>query len=365
MKNQIITYKKSLNNLAEIGWQEKKTTAYIANTISGKPLIKGFGETKTGLLYKVGKGREAILLRADIDALETKNGPRHTCGHSSHTAALMGALQFTKEQEEKLSQQDKAIYFLFQPAEETYPSGAKAFMEKAKDLLPQIKYAFATHVSPLLPLHTIGLKPDSLWARGDYMEIEIQGKTVHVKDAQKGKDALEAAALVVLAIKQIQKDFSKDIRINVGVMHGGLQANTVANSALLKGDIRLRQDSLQIKIKTRIQHELSKIEKQTGTEITLTYYDGYPTVINNPKLTKEITSFLKQTKKWSITQANSLFSFGCEDFCFIAERVPSTMALIGTGDTHDIHEVDCTISDKGTLAIYYYFCTVIEWWLQK
>ena len=41
------------------------------------------------------------------------------------------------------------------------------------------------------------------------------------------------------------------------------------------------------------------------------------------------------------------------------------MALIGTGDKYDIHEAKCTISDKGTEAVYQYFSEITNWWLSK
>ncbi len=363
MEAKILGFKKQLNTMAEIGWEEKKTTKYILRSLLPiEPVGEGFGDAKTGLLYKIGKGKEAILLRSDIDGLKVNNRVAHICGHSSHTSALMGALLKNKD---KIASSKKSIYFLFQPSEENYPSGAKAFLTEQAKLVPSIKYAFATHVRPIMPLGEIALVPGPIMARGDYMEIVVTGKMVHVKNTPEGKDALEGAAHIILFVKSLQKKYGVKIRINIGVAQGGLQANTVADYAILKGDIRMKDDGMQKIVKQSLVQEIKRIEKLTDTKIQLTYYDGYPVVKNNKPLTQEITTYLSTKQDWHIKSDPSLFSFGCEDFCFISKAIPSLFALIGTGDKHDIHEANCTISDEGTLQIYDYFNTIIDWWLNK
>lgn len=360
--NEIIKHKKALNKIAEIGWTEIKTTKYIKEALPVKPIKTGFGGKDVGLLYKFGEGKKSILLRADIDALRTKKGVAHICGHSSHTSALMGVLL---EIIKRKIPGNKSVYFLFQPAEETFPSGAKAFVDECSDIISSINYAFATHVRPKMKTALIGLQDGSIWARGDYMEIEIQGKMVHVKNTPEGIDAIEGAAQIILAIKKIQHDFKENLRINIGVIEGGRQPNAVADYATLRGDIRYKDEKVKEKIISIIKNEINKIEEKSKVKIKLNYYDGCPVVENNTKLTNKISSYLKEKTDFKIVSDSSLFSYGCEDFSFISEKVPSVYALIGTGDKYDIHEENCTISDEGTLAIYRYFNSVVEWWLSS
>lgn len=361
MKQQIISWKKQLNTLAELGWQEKKTTRYIElSMLPNKPVIKGFGKEKTGLLYKIGKGTSGILLRADIDGLKTTDGVKHICGHSSHIAGLMGALLEGKGLEKELTAKNKCIYFLFQPCEENFPSGAQAFLQAFP--IKNVSFGFSSHVKPLLPLGTIGLYPGAIWARGDYMEIEIHGKMVHVKDATDGRDALAAASEIILFVRKLQKQYEKNMRIIIGTTQGGLQANTVADYAKLTGDIRLRDDTQQKFIKDILIKEIRKIEKRYKVKIDFTYFDGYPVVKNDPKLTQTISKVFQQKKEWKIIANQSLFSYGCEDFAYISEKIRSVYAFIGTGDTHDIHQKDCEISDEGTIRVYNYFSEIIQWW---
>lgn len=355
----ILEYKKKLNTCAELGWQEVKTTDYIASVLKDAPLKRGFRKGNTGLLYKVGTGSESILLRADIDGLKTAQGIKHTCGHSTHMSALIGAFHYAKSIEKKISQADKSLYFLFQPAEESFPSGAQAFVNECGDIVKQIKQAFTIHVFPKLKLGEIGLQPAVVWARGDYMEIRIKGKMVHIKDNLDGIDALYAASLLIQKIKSIQKKHPS-LRVGIGVIEGGRQANTVADFALLKGDIRLKSESQQPLIKSLLKRICGEVEKKTGVQIELSYFDGYPTVNNDPLLTKKVTNDLKRQNTEYTLLDRGLFTYGCEDFAYISSIIPSVTAFIGTGDTYDLHEENCTISDEGTLCAYNYFKFIID-----
>lgn len=362
---EILKWKNWLNNNAELGWQENKTTDYITEQLELKPVKRGFGGGNTGLLYKIGNGSNSILMRTDIDALKTAHGIAHSCGHSTHMASLMGIFKDTIKLEKKLTGQNKSIYFLFQPAEETFPSGGQAFVNECPEVLKEIKSAYAIHVRPHMQLGTIGLQQGPLWAQGDYMEIEVKGKMVHIKNNLEGIDAIYVSSLIVTGIKKIQSKFNS-IRIGVGVISGGRQANTVADYVILKGDIRLPNPKWQKRIKKMLNSLIKKIESKTSAQIVLHYFDGTPPVINNPDTTKQITKYLKsQTDLCFKLQTSGLFSYGCEDFAFIAEKVPSTIALIGTGDKYDLHEENCTISDQGTINAYLYFKTLVDWFIQS
>lgn len=361
MKN-ILTYKKKLNVLAEVGWQEKKTTEYISSVIREKPIVKGFSSAKTGLLYKVGKGKKSILLRADIDALQTVKGPKHTCGHSTHTAALLGAYAYAKSKEAELNKKNVSLYFLFQPAEETFPSGAHTFVSQCKGIADTLSEAYALHVSPLMKAGIVGLQPGPLWARGDYMEIEVTGKVVHIKDNEKGIDAIGAGARIISLIPSIQQTLKDDIRMGIGVIQGGIQANTVAGNCIMKGDIRLKNDSLQPLVKSKLHSLVRQVEKETNTRIQLRYYDGYPVVVNNAALILRVASHMSKCSPFRIQQSG-LFSFGCEDFSYISQKIPSVVALIGTGDAYDLHEELCTISDEGTKNAFLYITSLIDMFL--
>jgi len=360
MNIPLIRHKRKLDRLAELGWNEKKTTEYILKSVPVKPYKAGFGKSKTGMLYKLGEGTDSILLRADIDALKTEKGPKHICGHSSHTAALLQTLTDTVRKLHNQPNRKKSVYFLFQPAEETYPSGAKAFIDECPEVIKNLEYAFALHMRPLMKLREIGLQTGPVMARGDYFEINIRGTMAHIKNPEKGKDAIEAAAILIREFKAIQKKYFSVLRINVGVISGGRQSNTIADMCIMKGDVRLKENRRQNFIKLLMEKAIKKAQKSTGTAISLSYFDGYPVLSNEKAATGNVLRIMNNNNMLIIR--DGLFSFGCEDYSFISNLVPSAYAFIGTGDRHDIHHEKCIISDAGTNAAYEYFSSLVSWW---
>lgn len=360
IKQELIKHKNILNRLAEPGWMEFKTTKYLLEKAPFKPYISGIGKEGTGAVFKIGKGKTAIILRADIDALKTPGGVAHICGHSSHTSALLQALILSASLEKIMNSSNKSAYFLFQPAEETYPSGAVSFIKEHPEILKQSKYAFASHVRPLIKKNTYGIQNGAIMARGDYFEIHIKGKMAHVKNPLKGADAIYAASLIVSHFKKLQFKHRNAIRLNVGIINGGRQSNTVADLCVLKGDVRLKNDIRQDFIKKRMEEIIGKSERETGCSIKLDYHSGYPVLLNNKKLVNTLSSIMEN--KGANVVNKGLFSFGCEDFSFISKQIPSLYVFVGTGDKHDIHEEKCTISDEGTVHVFEYFKAVLQWW---
>lgn len=84
-----------LHKIPELGFQEVKTSAYIAEKLKEMGYEVTTGVAKTGVVA-VEAGAEpgpCIMVRADMDALPFKiNGQNkviHACGHDSHSAMLL------------------------------------------------------------------------------------------------------------------------------------------------------------------------------------------------------------------------------------------------------------------------------------
>ena len=116
----VFTHFNYLHTIPEIGMKEFKTSAYVAD------VLKQLGyevETQIGGATGVvavcdsGKPGPVLGLRADMDALGTKDGgAAHLCGHDGHMAMLLAAAE--EIMKEKLVRKGK-LKLLFQPAEET------------------------------------------------------------------------------------------------------------------------------------------------------------------------------------------------------------------------------------------------------
>src|SRR5699024_2901616 len=99
---------------------------------------------------------KVIALRADMDALPIQemndvayksrnSGVMHACGHDVHTASLLSVVRILQRLKDEFS---GTIKFIFQPAEEKIPGGAKKMIEEGVLENPSPKYVLGQHTMP-------------------------------------------------------------------------------------------------------------------------------------------------------------------------------------------------------------------------
>lgn len=331
LKKKIVFWQKELYLLAELGWQEKKTSAYIEKEL-GAPVWK----KKTGLIYSVGTGR-VVFFRAELDGLPTETGVKHVCGHHIHMAALMGAFLYFK----KNPVAGVKILFLFQPAEESYPSGA-AFIED--EYLKKFKVAlgFGFHV---FPSSQMGVLFNPIFASADYFQIRLFGHGTHIKNKYSTElDVVTEAAR--LAVKINQKRIRAGI-INVGVLRAGEVANRIGAEAYLAGDIRSLSDASGKKLRQYLEDLLAEIRAR-GVKIEYYFNQGYPLLKNENRIVRRMAEVLAIDSKVS--------SFAAEDFSLY--RAKTLFLLVGSGNLSELHETDFIVDDRVGGMIFEYWCRI-------
>ncbi|MET0543319.1 MAG: M20/M25/M40 family metallo-hydrolase, partial [Variovorax sp.] len=104
---QLVRWRHHLHRHPETGFEEKKTSDYVASVLNalGLEVHRGIGGTGVVANLKVGDGQGAIGLRADMDALAITEdaagrthasqapGRMHACGHDGHMSMVLGAAQ--------------------------------------------------------------------------------------------------------------------------------------------------------------------------------------------------------------------------------------------------------------------------------
>src|SRR5579864_2708936 len=103
----ISSLRRDIHAHPELGYEEKRTSELIADTLSswGIPVHRGLGGTGVVGVVRTGSAPRAVGLRADIDALPVtaRNtfarasghaGRMHACGQDGHTAMLVAAARY-------------------------------------------------------------------------------------------------------------------------------------------------------------------------------------------------------------------------------------------------------------------------------
>lgn len=332
-------WRRYMHQHPELSFKEEKT----ANFIQGK--LQSFGlEVKTNIgghgLIGVLEGEQpgkTVALRADFDALpiddekevpyKSKNpGVMHACGHDGHTAALLG----TAKALSAFRQQIKGrIVFIFQPAEETPPGGAKFMVSDG--VLDGIDYVFGAHLDSQAPLGTVAVGAEYQMAAVDKFSINIQGKGGHGARPHEAVDAIVIASDVVSSLQKIVSrhvDPLQSAVVTIGVLQAGSAFNVIADKAVLEGTVRTFDAQIRKQVEEQIRRIVDGVTSAYNASSTIDYLNGYPALYNPPKETKIVRDLLaEQFSAENVLEMEP--SMGAEDFSYFLLEKPGTYFRVG------------------------------------
>ena len=128
--------------------------------------------------------------------METTDGEpsvAHTCGHDVHAAALVA---FTRAARRVADELPAPLLAIFQPSEETYPSGAELIV-RSGTLDVGVAAVVAAHVHPDVPWGSIAVTAGPVNASCDIVEIVVKGRSTHGAYPHQGRDPVLAIAQIV------------------------------------------------------------------------------------------------------------------------------------------------------------------------
>ena len=345
---RVLAYKRYIHDHPEPGWQEIGTTTYIKEQLDVASIIDGLGDNRTGAAFVIGKGDANIFVRADIDALKTSDGPKHVCRHS------------------RLNATGKSVTFIFQPAEEVHPSGARTLLDTHPHLVDRSSYGFGIHVEPRLPMQTVQIQGGNIWAANDPLRIEIHGFTAHIKDTPKGIDAIEGAAQVVQRVRAFQREFDNfgsEIVFNLNTIHGGVANNSIADSVVLTGSIRWIHRRDQQRVKQFLEILPDEIKDSFSGSVSVTHIEEKPPACHNdPTLADEVADYMVKHSDLEVRRSG-LVSLAVEDFAWYSQQQKTLYSLVGVDCPYDLHDPRMVVSDEATLSVYSYWQHLLEWWI--
>ena len=195
-----------------------------------------------------------VALRADFDALpieeennveycSTKKGAMHACGHDAHTASLLGTLLILNNLKKFWK---GTIKFIFQPAEEMLPGGARQMIDEGVLKNPTVKKFFAQHVFPDLEVGKVGFKPGKYMASTDEIYIKVNGKGGHAALKEKYNNPILAASKIIIALDDFFKNENTVKSVfAIGYIEANGSTNVIPQSAYLKEHLDLLMSCLE------------------------------------------------------------------------------------------------------------------------
>jgi len=375
---QITELRHTLHQNPELGNQEVKTAALVAERLRALGLEVRTGVAKTGVVGVLRGGRPGpvVAVRADMDALPVVEdtpypwkstargswqgrevGIAHACGHDVHTAVQLGVATILAGMKAELP---GTVMFIFQPAEEGPPQGeeggAKLMMKEGvfRDLRPSA--IFGLHTKASMEVGKIGFTPGPALAAADVFRSTIKGKQSHGAQPHLSIDPVVIAAQAILALQTIRSrnvDPMAAGLLSVGIVRGGERWNIIPAEVQLEGTVRTYDTGVQDLFERRMREILDGTTKAGGGSFTLDYERRYPLTYNDTLLTARTVPSLRraagaanvvQLPPWSAS----------EDFSEYTAAAPGFFYMLGSlkpGTTSGDHHTPTFMADDGAIPV--------------
>jgi amidohydrolase len=321
-----IALRRELHRYPELGHQEHRTTRLLAKALAGHAVRQPLGTT---LLAGAQTTKDVVILRAELDGLPiqertdvpwaARNGAMHACGHDVHMAALVALLRALPP--------DAPVVALFQPSEETDPSGARAILEHG--LLSRPRAIVAAHLHPGLPWGHVSAAPGPVNASCDYLQLSVHGHGGHVAYPHRTTDPVLALCAIVLSAQQLvsrRADPTRSAVLALTRLEAGDADNVVPDSARAHGTLRALHPDDRRRLQGELRDLADGIAAGHRCRADLRIRQGEPALVNDTNLARALPQHVQTV---GLTAGEPWRSCGSDDFGFYAAVAPTLMAFVG------------------------------------
>ena len=325
------TYKR-LHQYPELAFKEFETSRYIREELKELdiPFREGYATTGIlGVLRCKNPQKRIIALRADMDALpvteETDlpyksryDGVMHACGHDAHVASLLGVIHVLNFLKDEL---EGTFLFLFQPAEEKFPGGAKTMLDEKifEGFTPHL--IMAQHVNPAIEQGKVGFRSGLVSAAVDEIYITIHGQGGHAA-LLKDHNAVLASAAVLMRLQDIPTKLAPEKDETV-LVFGRLAAegamNVIPRKVELDGTLRTLDEKWREEVLNLLIDMVEKTVSEYGCTSEIKINRSYPSVVNDKQLNTRAEMYARDFlgKENVLTFDKQLTG---EDFAYFSHR---------------------------------------------
>ena len=336
----VVGWRRHLHRHPELSFEERETAAYIADALAGfgEALeIERPAENSVVAHLRTGRPGPVVALRADIDALPIDEqsgvdfasdtpGVMHACGHDGHTAMLLGAARLLTEARDRLPGGE--IRFLFQPAEELAPGGARDLV--AAGAVEGVDFVYGCHLWAPLQYGKVAAMPGPFMAASDFFTLAITGRGGHGGLPHLADDTIAIGAQVVTNLQHVvarRVDPLERAVLSIGTFHAGDAPNVLPGRVEMSGTVRTFDPDLRERMPVLIEEVIRGVTSAHGAGYDLDYQFGYQPVVNDERATALVRDAIDPA---ALTDLAPIM--GGDDFSAYLAEVPGCYAFIGAGD---------------------------------
>jgi len=337
----LVATRRDLHQHPELGFEERRTGALVAERLQQLGYTVRTGVGKTGVLAQrdgAPKGASrCVLVRADMDALPVEEanevpyrsrqpGRMHACGHDGHVAIGL-------EVARRLHAADLpgSLKLAFQPAEEI-SYGAEAMIRDGVLERPKVDAAFGLHLWNDLPTGTIGIMPGAVMASVDEFEIAIVGRGGHAAAPHQTIDPVLVAAHVVTGLQSLvsrRRNPFEEAVVSVTQLNAGHAFNVIPGRAELRGTVRTFGGKFFERAPQLVEETALGIAAAFGATAEVRYRRLTAPLVNDQRM----TALMRGVAQDIVGQErviDGIRTMGGEDMSFFLAKVPGTFAFVGS-----------------------------------
>ena len=332
--DKIIALRKKLHGIPERSLAETKTKQTLMQflqentTLSIEDRGKWFYAVRKA---DVGDRKTPVAFRADMDAVCARDGqPGHYCGHDGHSSILAGLALYL---EKGKTGQDRDVYFIFQPAEET-GQGAKLCRPLIEE--KKISEIYGLHNIPGYPKNHILIKEGTFACASTGLEIHMTGTPSHAAYPEAGKNPGFALAKLLLEVEKLTEKVNETrgfVRMTlIGMEIGSDSYGVSASDGVLRLTVRGERECVFEEYVTAIKELAKERAKEENLALAIHEIERFPATENHTDSVKKLRACaakqglpateLKEPMRWS------------EDFGYYLQKTEGAFFGIGDGEDH-------------------------------
>lgn len=364
-QEELVKIRRQLHMYPERGWELPLTTQLVREELdkAGVPYeFEKYGKNTIVATINPEKDGFTIGIRADMDALPIQennedkpyrskhDGVMHACGHDAHTAMLVGAAKALHAIRDQISCR---VRLLFQPSEESRPSGARVMCEHG--VMDDIDCIIMCHVNCMDDVHVISTCSGATNCSSVAFRIELGGKSVHVATPHVGIDALAAGVKIYNGIQLLvsrEVDPFDACVMSVCTMNAGETVASNADKCVMQGSIRCMKDETMVWARARLEKLVKYVAEEAGVTYAVSWSgDPLPSAHNDHAMYEAFVSSARKVvgEERVVHLATSP---GAEDFAYYEKHRPGLLFGLGLrneekGACHPAHTRNWDIDEDG------------------
>lgn len=340
--DEMVEIRRHLHSNPELSEQEFKTAAFISAKLNEWGIEHKVNVGGTGIVAEIrgnDPDKKTVALRADMDALpiteendipykSANNGVMHACGHDVHMTCLLGAVKILNLLKYRLT---GTLRIIFQPSEEKFPGGALAMINEGVLKNPVPDKILGLHVLPTLEAGKIGTKAGKYMASTDEVYLTVKGKGGHAATPELNTDTVLIAAHIITGLQQIVSRHAPPgvpSVLSFGKVIANGRTNIIPDIVKIDGTFRTFDEKWRAAAHEKITTLAQGIAQSMEGDCEVFIDKGYPFLINDEKVTKEVTMLSKEfLGENNVVELETRMT--AEDFAYYSHQIPACFYRLG------------------------------------